>query len=518
MRYIIVQPDGVLDTDTAEIHDHLQLSLLLTSNRGGVIAGRNLYPLLSSLSDDVRKDSGWTLQVHTQHQRTRDDRAHGLIYYSRLSYRSPKIGSREKRKRPPAIKWLVFNMELFSECEDIQSAAEALVNLAYNRGIKPRYSPGTLGGALIRASSAWEKGRNPAPRFISDAARPHLPGNLYALRDKYAGADSALYLDQASSHHTIAATVPLPHPQYLRARGAFRAVEKGGEFVNPEITRKWLSAPSLLDLHNHIGVIIATVEIDFIPPSQIHLYPNWAKRNGERQVWIWTPELRLIDRRIRIRKITASLTSHVADPVMAEYGQWCLEQLRTDKHSATKPAMLAAYGMLAVRTRDNFVSHSIHGRGKPPRADEVKFPLVNGPVYRTTVERKSTPVIQNVVCRGVIEAETSTRSLELARQLESEGIHVLQIYADGIIVNTDQVPMLPPTWRVAAALTDLEARTPNAIISSNLVKLPGIPNGRRTSVLRSAILDGANTKGGDSTWPHRPTLTWTPQSTRRRRR
>lgn len=518
MRYIIVQPDGILDSDTGEMHGHLQLSLLLTTNRGGVIAGRNLYPLLSGLADDVRKDSGWTLQVHTQNQRTKDNRAHGLIYYSRLSYRSPKIGSREKRKRPPAIKWLVLNMELFSECEDIQTAAVALVNLAYKRGIKPRYSPGTLGGALVRASPVWEKGRNPAPRFISDAARPHLPGNLYALRDKYRQADSALYLDQASSHHTIASTVPLPHPHYLRARGAFRSVESNGEFVNPNLSRRWLGTPSLLDLHKHIGVIVATVEVDTIPASQLHLYPSWAKKRGERQVWIWTPELRLIDRRIRIRKVTASLTSFVSDPVIAEYATWCLEQLSLDKHPATKPAMLAAYGMLAVRTRDNFTSHSIHGRGKPPRADEVKFPLVDGPVYRTTVERKSTPVIQNVVCRGVIEAETSTRSLELARRLESEGIHVLQVYADGIIVKTDQIPMLSPEWRVAAALTDLEARTPNAIISSNLVKLPGIPNGRRTTMLRSAILDRQPTKGGDTKWQYRPTLTWTPQSRRPRAR
>lgn len=492
MRYITVRPDGVLDSETGELHDHLDLALLMTTMPGGIIAGRNLYEILSGLADDVRKDEGWTMQVHAQHSRTKDDRAYGIIYYSRLSYRQAKLGGRSKRKRPPAIKWLVLNMELFNECDDVDVAARALVSLTDKRGIKARYSPGTIGGALLRASPQWEFGRNPAPRFISEAARPHLPGNLYALRDKYKRADRALYLDQSSSHHTIASTIDLPHPHYIRARGRFRAMERGGEIPDTDITPYWLASPSLLQLHNHIGVIVATVEVSYIPPSKLHLYPHWAKKSGEYQVWIWTPELRLIDRYIRIRRVSAALTAFRHDPALREYANWSIEQLASpDAHSAMKPALLAAYGMLAVRNRHSFVSHSIHGRGKPPRADEVRFPLVNGPVYRSTVERKRTPVIQNVVARGVIEAETATRSLELARTLESQKLKVIQIYADGIIVESDSVPLLPPEWRVACALDDVRAHTPNAVLSKNLVKLPGIPNGRRAS----AILTGQAERG-----------------------
>lgn len=485
MRYIIVQPNGVLDSDTGQLYDRLELGLLLISRPGGIIAGRNLYPMLSTLADDIRKDEGWTMQVHAQHQRAKQDRVHGVIYYSRISYRGSKVMECGKRKRPPAIKWLVLNMELFTESEEIDVAARALVKLAYERGITPRYSPGTMGGALLRASPQWETGRTPAPRFISEAARPHMPGNFYALRAGYRKAQSALYLDQSSSHHTIASTVPLPHPHYLRRRGAFRAVERNGEL--PKITPYWLRTPDLLELHKHIGVLIATVEISTIPPSKIHLYPQWARKSGERQVWIWTPELRLLDRYTRLRKVSASFTSHVPDPALREYGEWSLSQLAQGTHPAVKPALLAAYGMLAVRSRESFVSHSIHGRAKPPRSDSVHFPLVSGPVYRSTVERRRTPVIQNVVARGVIEAETATRSLELARELEAQRIKVIQIYADGLIVEGDRVPLLPPEWRIACHLDNAIARTPNAIISDNLVKLPGIPNGRRTSVLRSVL-------------------------------
>lgn len=484
MRYIIVNPDSVLDTETGELHKTISLPMLLASGNGGIIAGRNLYPILSSLSDGVRKDSGWTMIVHTQYQRNiKTDRASGLIYYSRISYRAPKVGTRQNRKRPPAIKWLVLNMELFSESEDIETAARALVQVSVSRGVRPRYSPGTIGGSLLSASPAWEKGRNPAPRFISEAARPHMPGNFYALREGYKSAESALYLDQSSSHHTIASSIPLPHPGYLRARGKFRSVERRGE--RPIMTDKWLHNTSLLNLHNHIGVIVATVRVANIPPNKMHLYPRWMNKPGQRQVWIWTPELRILDRFVEIVRVTAALTSFVADPVLKEYANWSLSQLSLKLHPAVKPALLAAYGMLAVRSREDFTIHSIHGRGKPPRADVVQFPLVNGGVYRSTVERKRTPVIQNVVARGVIEAETMTRSIELARDMESRRIKVLQIYADGIIIQTAQVPLLPPNWRIAAELSNLQARTPNSVVSKNLLKLPGIPNGRRTMIVSS---------------------------------
>jgi hypothetical protein len=238
-----------------------------------------------------------------------------------------------------------------------------------------------------------------------------------------------------------------------------------------------------LELHNHIGVIIATVEVHYIPPSKIHLYPAWCRTPGNKQVWIWTPELRLFDRYVELRRVSASLTSHVADPVLSEYGQWCKQEIQINKHRAIKPAMLAAYGMLAVRSRDNFTVHSVHGRAKPPRSRDIQFPLVNGIVYQSTVERKRTPVIQNVVARGVIEAETAVRSLELARTMEAQKIQVLQIYADGIIVKTDQVPLLPPEWRIACSLNELRAGAPNQVLSKNLLKLPGIPNGRRTSAI-----------------------------------
>jgi hypothetical protein len=85
----------------------------------------------------------------------------------------------------------------------------------------------------------------------------------------------------------------------------------------------------------------------------------------------------------------------------------------------------------------------------------------------------------NRLARGVIEAETRTRSIEYARELESQGIHVSQIYADGLIAVTDHLPFVPNNWRVAGALTDVHSSSPNTIHSNEITRTPGVPSGRR---------------------------------------
>lgn len=474
-----------MDTDTGEITESVTLANLMSSGRDGVISGFQLYPLLSKLTEDIRRDHGWTGYVHKQGEAARDNRIHGVIYYSRLTYRFPKERTAKGRKRPPAKKWRILNLELFlpftSELDEIQKATNSLIQIAERRGIKLPYSPGSFGGSLLRASPLWNRKRRPAPRFVSEAARPNLPGNYYALRHGYKKAPSAIYLDQKSSHHTIASTIRLPHPHHLRARGRFRAVEAGRSPV-------WRIGIDSIIRQGHVGVVIATVNIGVIHRNQSHLYPKWADKPGERQIWLWTPELRLLQdsrfSRIKVRHISAALTSYESDPVLTEYAKWAIDQLADTESNAIKPALLAAYGMLAVRPRKGITTYTIHGRAKPIRSVRVNLPLVPGPVYRSTVERKWTPSIQNVVARGVIEAETMVRSVEMARNLESEGIPVFQVYADGLIVGTDQLPLLPENWRWVGNLVNVWSRSSNSIISDNLVRLPGIPNERRTAHIR----------------------------------
>lgn len=473
-RYLFVTPEGVADSD-GETHDLCELENLLKQRPGGIIAGRNLYPILAPLASDLRSDQGWTASISTQNQRGQGGRTlGGVIYFSYLTYRFAKVRQGGIRFRPGSIKWRVLNLELFCETRDIEGAARALVQLAERRGISPRTTPGGMGGAMLRASPAWEKGRRPAPRFISTIAREQQPGNYYSLRDGYESAPFAYYLDQKSSHHSIASSIPLPHPNHLRARGRLRAVES-------ERYPPWMT--DLAVISRHVGLLCAVVECDKIPAKQLHLYPPWAKKPGQRVAWIWTPELRLFDRRVRLRWVSAALTSPKMDPVLWEYSEWALGQLRDHPHPVIKPALLAAYGMLGVRSGEPIERLSVHGRGKPPRAVTCSLPLIPE-VFRSVVEPRRTPTLQNVVARGVIEAETRTRSLEFARKLEGEGTPVLHIYADGLLAATDALPFLPPEWRNAAALNNVSSPNPTAIESDELVRLPGIPNGRRAAHVR----------------------------------
>jgi hypothetical protein len=481
MRYLFVTKLGVIDSLTGELSERPSIEQLLLQRPGGVIAGRNLYPMLAGVVNEARRDAGWTASISAQRQQIKSDRVGGIIYFSHLHYRFAKIRRNGVRFRPGSIKWLVLNLELFCESEDIEGAARALVTLAERRGITPRYSPGSYGGAMLRASSAWEPDRQAAPRFISDAAREQLPGNYYALRDKYHNTSHAYYLDQQSSHHTIAATIDLPNPKYLHARGYYRAVEDGR-------TPRWVGVNKL---DRHVGLLHAVVECDFLPPSVRHLYPPWAKQRGRRGIWIWTPELRLLDRRIRLQYVSAALTSYEPDLALREYGQWSLTQLKNHKHDAIKSALLAAYGMLGIRTKREIEKYSVHSRGKPPKAETVKLPLMDE-VYRSTIKRMRTPSIQNVIARGVIEAETRTRSIEYARQLESEGHDVVHIYADGLLTTAIQLPFLPDGWRVHGALSEVSSPNSSSIVSRELVRLPGIPNGRRTAYMRKDRPDEAD--------------------------
>lgn len=480
MRVIGVSTKGILDSLTGEITETLDIEKLLITEPGGIIAGNNLYPILAELAPQVQQDEGWTMTVNMQQRRTKpmtkDTRLTGKIYISRLTYRRAKVGGRKNRRRPPAIKWVVLELGLFMEdvpmdLPGIVEAAQSLYALAARRGIKPRSSPGSFGAAMLRASSEWVE-RRPAPRFVSEIAREHLPGNFYAISNTMKGKqlDHVYYLDQESSHHKIASSVVIPHPHTIRARGHFRAAENGDY-------KKWTN--KLDRISEYEGLLLCMVHTTQIPREQEHLYPPWARIPGSHTAWIWTPELRLFkgDHRLQFEHVICGLLSPHEDFALWEYADWALEQRKRPDSHIFKSALLAAYGMLACRTDLPVQLLSVHGRKPSPNQTVVELPLLPR-VYRSEVKRKRVPALQNVVARGIIEAETRTRSLEYAKRLEAEGVPVAQVYADGLLAVADPAlfPVfdVPEHWRVAASLTRVFSPHPNSIISDQLVRLPGI--------------------------------------------
>lgn len=504
MRYLFVQSKGITDTLTGEVFSHLSLDRLLVNNDGGVIAGNNLYPITAALAGDIVRDKGWTMRPAAQKKRQPRERVGGVLYNYLLHYRHKMTSQwepvepwlaeyagqmqRSPRYRPGSIRWVILNLELFGEVadEDIPDATMSLVSIAEARGIKLRHSPGSFGGALLRKSPEWESGRHAAPRFISKIGRDHLPGNFYEQRFDFRprlGEDArkppeiphAYYLDQKSSHHTIASEIDLPHPQHIHARHD-RKYKKDNYTL-------WKHGDN--NFSRHVGLLGIMVECTTLPRETEHLYPRWCREPGVHFRWVYTPDMRLLDNRVKLLGIVCAYTSVHHDPVLREFGKWALDRIEEGVHPVVKSALLAPYGVLAVDSESDIECYSVHGRNKPERAEVCRWPLMDT-VYRSTIQRRRTPIIQNVIARGVIESETRTRSIEYARALEAQGHRVVQIYADGLLVSSPQLPLLPPGWRVAGELTRVASSYPNRIISRELVRLPGIPGGRRTSVIRSS--------------------------------
>lgn len=491
-KVIVIHNDSAYDSWTGLVSPAIPrlASLILNeTDTDAYVAGTRLYSTLAQLNEMMTPEaSGWRMRISTRRRSVmsrngkRSVLGQFFVDYMAL-YTRARIPQGKKRKTRRID---IINLELFKEpppegINDQMSMAVAILELCHSRKTTFRNTRGSLASAFLKQSPYWEKGRHAAPRFINQTAREQLPGNFYSVAyakkgEKFGGTvfDHCYYLDQKSSHHNIALTTPVPHPQQIHARGYYqRAMERD--------YRRWADHKSdvgkLLLSGRHIGLVLARVHISTIPGSMTHLYPPWATRKrGERYIWLWTPELRLFegDHRIQLEHFVCALTADTADPVIPEYAEWSLDQLKVNaqRKKATKSILLAGYGMLAFNARQYDVYHYWGGRNTKPK---VQIPVA-GTVGETRIRLPDDiePTIVNVAARGVIEAEARTRSIEFARQLTSQGLHVPQIYADGLLVHTDTLPFLPDGWDVSHSLTHVTIPRPNAIVSRELVKLPGV--------------------------------------------
>ena len=458
-----------IDVDTGEEVDPI---------REGVIYGYELYGYIASRWPTLRAHegrrritfelgNGWKLW--TPGRRESESKLHLYFYGGSIKGYGGKGGHR------PAIKCTVWNGELFTNNpnEDTVKAAKRLRKLCEDKGIKPTATPGGMGKAIIKVMSEWRKDRYFAPPWVSEIAREHLPGNHYAIREDFRKSKDILLIDAQASHHNIANSIPLPHPQSVRRRGA----------RTPGKNRQWILAKDIGLLKHQWGLLHALVEVDTIPREHIHLYPKWAWEPGIRLEWIWTPELRLLDRRVRLVSVQSALTGGVVDTALWEYADFALDQIRTDPHPIIKPVLHSAYGGLAVRKYNELRKIILGDTGKHKHVREIRLPWIDDIAHEVTVKGVKISPLQNVVAYGVIGAEQTVRSLELARKYEWEyKLHVVQVYADALLVRTKQVPFTPPGWEVKADLGEVTAAMPNQIISTRLLRIPGMHGGRRRAV------------------------------------
>lgn len=464
-------------TDTGTAIPIIASLLLDDKVRYGYIAGTTLYDTLAELNLLMQSSvPGWRMRI-TNRRRYALLRNGRKVVTGRFFVDYFSVDHKVTRnKREPRKRFDVINLDLLREhpptdpTEQLEMAL-AILELCEHRGITFKGTRGGLGNAMLKQSPHWQRGRCAAPRFINDAARDKLPGNFYSLSNKVRdhkarGMAHCYYIDQTSAHHNVAKEVPIPHPEHIHARGNWKTLE--GKWCSPESD----IGQSIMN-GEHIGLVLCRMTIATIGPTMSHLYPPWVKR-GTHNVWLWTPDLRLLqDHRLQVEYFMASFTASTRDMVIPEYATFSLGELDINRERASykKGTLLAAYGMLAFNNVGKTIYRYWGGQNSRPKCE---IPLA-GSVSESRISIPDATQLStvNVAARGIIEAETRTRSIEYARELHSQGFHIPQIYADGILVETDQLPFIPEGWRISHSLTNVFIPRRNAIVSDQITKLPG---------------------------------------------
>lgn len=386
------------------------------------------------------------------------------------------------------------------------------------QGLKPSTTRGGIAKQLLRDPRFYPEPRRKVPKATNDRLRDHLPGNHYELAAAPHHLYAGLYLDQSTAHHTIAADTPLPAADELYARGYFHSL----------MDRPWARPGSkrYAKVTDELGLLYVRL---YVPPrGDLGWRPPWASpvvvphgdkkerltpdeltmyEQHERLTYIYTNELRLLaEYGCEIRYVIAAWTTPHADGGIRHYANWAknyLQEQDTTTRAWLKPTLLTLYGMLATRPRAPLAAW---WRAMGGRADTLPIGRSLLPVQVKEARTEGEPSTNNVLQRGMIEAEMRARSLELARSLEGGGYNVLAIYADAVMVESrglTGLPLMPGYWRPKGSLNLLRFLDETRFTSSEMVRLPGI---RRDSLVRTGLgtihrADAVESRGGQATEP-----------------
>lgn len=465
------------DSQTGQIHETAELPHIISDPTmpGGFIAGHNLFPHIADCQSAHASTPGFVAQIAgvKRHLLRGSKRvAIGVFLPYMVGFRDPN-----RHRKARYFHCMEFT-ELFGpgvsrDILEVVAIARKSLQVLSERGVS-RWTPtkGGLAARMLKASPEWEQGRHGAPRFVNDIGRLHLPGNHYGLGIPTKEViRRALYLDQDGAHHAAAAAAPIPHPHHIRERGNAHALSEGS--IKP-----WAhnSSPLLRELQDeHYGLFACLLTVGNVPNSLRHMVPRWMQQAGTRVVYLHSNEWWYLTLQwVQLNYVVCAWTSTVKDPAIPEYARWAKEAAKDFR--PLKPTLLAAYGMLAVK-HDNVSVTYWGGPNVATRGMRTAIPVAGHMrelQWRREADAKG-PSTAHVIARGIIEAETRLRSLQYAWELHSAGLRVLSVYVDGIMVEGDSVPLVPPGWSVKTGLTDLMFYAPNSYVSMEEEKLPGIP-------------------------------------------
>lgn len=372
--------------------------------------------------------------------------------------------------------------------------------LAQGWDLKP--TQGATARQALRDPRFYPNARRKVPRATNERVREHLPGNHYELgknvnSEKEYDAD---YLDQTRCHHHHAQMVTLPDGDSLYGYGRFRRGRNGRERVSPIYSGGRVAAFFASGFSGMVyGTLwwpIANRDKTLFLPKCLRLYGTDEQPANVPVFW-FTEDLPLFESLgVRPTSIIAAWGSTDRDVGISKYATWALEELAKDAPLWKKRLLLAPYGALATRARKQTVAYH-ESRGGERRTFRSLSGIEMELVYHEA-KRELEPGTNNVLHRALIESSNRAETLMFANQLLAEGVNVLCIYVDAIIVETDahnEIPLYPP-WRLDSHLTRLRLISESQFTAVEMAKLPGLTGQQRKRYL-SGNGDGPGRLGND---------------------
>lgn len=359
---------------------------------------------------------------------------------------------------------------------DLLAWAQDVREFCQEHGLAVKPTAGGIAGQLLRHPRFYPEARRKVPRATNGRARAVLPGNHYELRASTSGVTAGWYLDMHSAHHNCAVDLLFPDANALLARGHYRVTTEPTDTTIPD-TPSWAprgSAKYDCILKRAHGMLLLRLSSPLLPASR---WPLPYLRAGTFRAWVFTNELpTLHEFGVSVDAVDAAWISFGTDRGLNRYAQWALAELATatpERLDWLKPTLLATYGILASRPRVTEYGYKRADRGTPRLYPAGRHTL-SARAYLSEKEQE-VPTC-NVIHRGMIEAETRKRSLDLARWLTTLGHNVLCVYADAVIVEQGPpLPLLPAPWGIKTPLSRLRFLHPNAFHSREMTRLPGVP-------------------------------------------
>lgn len=287
----------------------------------------------------------------------------------------------------------------------------------------------SIGASLSRDARFWPNDRGRVPSATNEKVREYLPGVTVKCEDRYSFHGHVLTLDQRRAYHTIAKETPLPDPTTLYARGYFYNPTKTDRlwtYPGRKVYERTLKQPGLYALLVRVR-------------NRDEMALPCVQERGERIVFVWSPEVRELDRdpRVTIIGMRAAWTSTKVEEGLATYGAWALEQIAENPDLAAwlKPSLHSMYGLLAAKP-------TVLLRAELHMANGVDYPIYyNGrKVPFKAMLIPHTSAVTNVCVLGVLQAELRVRTLEMARHLVAAGAKILRIHSDGLHFTVAQLP------------------------------------------------------------------------------